>query len=75
MAKQHSVEPGHRYRETGSAYLGKAPRVWVIEETFVNAVDGLAYVRLSAENDPYTRKTVSVAVIADRRRFKPIGST
>jgi hypothetical protein len=72
MAKQHSVESGQRYQEVGSGYLGKAPQVWVVEDTFTNAADRLRYARLACEGDASMRKTLSIAVLTDRRRYSRI---
>ena len=72
MAKRRSIESRERYREVGSGYLGKMPRVWVIEETFTKEADGLGYALLACEHDPSVRKTLSVAVLTDRRRFSRV---
>ena len=72
MAKPRLIESHQRYREVGSGYLGKVPRVWVIEETFTKEADGLAYALLTCEHDPSMRKTLSVAALGDRRRFNRV---
>jgi hypothetical protein len=72
MAKPRLIESRQRYREVGSGYLGRTPRVWVIEETFTKEADGLGYALLACEHDPSMRKTLSIAVLADRRRFSRV---
>ena len=72
MAKQHSIETGQRFREVGPGYLGKPAPVWVVEDTSTTSTDSLAYARLVCAADPSIRKTLSVAVLTDRRRFSRI---
>lgn len=75
MKGQHSIEAGHRYREIGSGYLGKPRRIWIVEDTFINTVDGLQYVLLAAEDDPSMRKSISVGVLLDPGRFNRVSET
>ena len=75
MAKQHSIETGQRYQEVGPGYLGKPAPVWVVEDTFTKPADRLPYARLVCTVNPSMRKTLSAAVLADRRRFSRIVET
>jgi hypothetical protein len=71
MAKQRSIETSQRYQEMGPGYLGKPAPVWVVEDTFT-MTDCLPYARLVCAADPSMSKTLSVAVLTDRRRFNRI---
>jgi hypothetical protein len=58
---------GQRYRDANpSAFRHPA---WIIEDIFTGT-DGLQYVRVYSAANPTERKTLSMHVLADRRRFE-----
>ena len=62
------VAGGHRYRDIFPGVFGPSNTEWTVEDVFT-ATDGMEYARLSCANDPTQLKTLSLAVLADRRRF------
>ena len=69
-----TVEIGEQFQELGIGYLGKRSAVWVVEETFTNS-DELPYAKLICSSDASLQKTLSIAVLADRRRFARLRSS
>jgi cephalosporin hydroxylase len=69
IIRRTAVAVGQRYQEASRGYLGKVSPSWVVEEVFTTPVDMLAYARLACTTDPSLRKTLSIAVLTDRRRF------
>jgi hypothetical protein len=67
-----NVDAGQRYRETRSGFLGRAGPVWSVVNVFTGT-DGLQYARLVSEADPSLEKSISAAVLADKRRFLYVG--
>jgi hypothetical protein len=72
MAVRDAIEIGRRFQEAQRGYLGKPAPLWIVEDVFRTPVDALGYARLTCVADPTQRKTLSVAVLSDRRRFLPI---
>jgi hypothetical protein len=68
------VAIGEQFQELGTGYLGKPSAVWVVEGTFKNS-DELQYAKLICSSDASLRKTLSIAVLADRRRFARLRSS
>ena len=66
--KTRDVAIGEQFQELGAGYLGKRSPVWVVEGTFRKS-DELQYARLVCSSDASLRKTLSIVVLADRRRF------
>jgi hypothetical protein len=62
------VANGQRYRDTFPGVFGPTNTEWTVEDVFLGT-DGIEYARLSGASDPTQRKTLSLAVLADRRRF------
>jgi hypothetical protein len=62
------VASGQRYRDIFPGVFGPSQTEWTVDDVFV-ATDGMEYARLSCANDPTQQKTLSLAVLADRRRF------
>ena len=63
-----SVAIGEQFQELRTGSLGKRAPVWVVEETFTKP-DEVQYAKLICAADDSLRKTLSTAVLADRRRF------
>jgi len=66
-----TLKPGSRYRETMAQRFGRPAPEWVVEGTFVGN-DGIEYARIALASDPTHRKTLSVVVLTDRRRFAAV---
>ena len=66
-----TLRPGNRYRETMAQRFGRPAPEWIVEGTFVGN-DGIEYARIALAADPSHRKTLSVAVLTDRRRFAAV---
>jgi hypothetical protein len=67
-----NVAVGQRYRETRSGFLGRTGPVWSVVNVFTGT-DGLQYARLVCEADPSLEKSISTAILADKRRFVSVG--
>jgi hypothetical protein len=62
------IQPGQRFRDTQrTAFGGKAPD-WVVDQVFIGT-DRKQYAQVYLANDPKERKTLSTAVLLDKRRF------
>jgi hypothetical protein len=72
MAKRKAVEIGQRYREARPGYLGRLSPLWIVDEVVTPAADLRGYARLSCAADSSLRKTLSIAVLADKSRFTPV---
>ena len=63
------LEVGQRYRNARlSAFGAPLQIVWMLEQVWQGA-DGITYARLAKDVDATAKKTVSAAVLQDRRRF------
>jgi hypothetical protein len=62
------IKPGQRFRDTQRTAFGGAAPDWVVDQVFVGT-DGKRYAQVCLANDPKERKTLSTAVLLDRRRF------
>jgi hypothetical protein len=51
--------------------FGTPPAAWEVIQVFTG-IDGLPYVRLHKSDDPTQSKTMSLAVLADPRRFRRV---
>jgi hypothetical protein len=68
MGQSFTIENGQRFQEAGQGYLGKPMSVWTVEDVFTTT-DSLICARLVCGADHSMRKTLSVAILADPRRF------
>ena len=63
------LELGQRYRNARSSAFGTPLQIiWVLEDVW-NGADGITYARLMKHGDATEKKTVSTAVLQDRRQF------
>jgi hypothetical protein len=62
------IKHGQRFRDTGAQLFGREGSEWIVQAVFT-ATDSLQYARVSLAADPTNIKTLSVAVLTDRRRF------
>lgn len=65
---ERAVERGQRFRAVGTGYLGRPLAVWTVVGILPD-VDPLPSAQLLCESDRTLRKTLSVSVLTDRRRF------
>jgi len=63
------VKPGQRFRDTQRTAFGGAAPDWIVAQVFVGT-DGKQYAQqVYLANDPREKKTLSTAVLSDKRRF------
>jgi hypothetical protein len=62
------VTPGQRFRDTHPSLFGRLGSEWIVQDAFIGT-DDIWYARLAHVSDPAERKTLSTAVLGDRRRF------
>ena len=72
MSKTHPVAAGQRFRDVERNIFGGPGSVWIVEH-LQTGIDGLAYAQVVSAADPSVRKTLSIAILTDRRRFVPQG--
>jgi len=65
------IGPGQRYRDTQATIFGLPGSEWIVEEVFTG-IDGVQYARVVSASDLTQRKTLSVAILRDRRRFERV---
>jgi hypothetical protein len=68
------VTAGQRFRDPSPTAFGKAQPDWVVDEVFVGT-DGKQYAQVHSASKPHERKTLSTAVLRDKRRFRPVQAT
>ena len=68
MAQKQPIAAGQRFRDIRSGVFGASGLEWVVRE-LVTGVDGITYAHLTCTLDRTQRKTLSLAVLGDRRRF------
>jgi hypothetical protein len=68
MASRHAIETGDGYREVAPGIFGAPGLIWIVEDLFVGT-DGIEHARLASALDRTQRKTLSLIVLSDRRRF------
>ena len=68
---RHTVAPGQRYRDTQPSIFGRPGSEWLVEEIFTGT-DGVEYARVVSVSDLTQRKTLSIAILEDRRRFERV---
>jgi hypothetical protein len=71
MALKRSVLLGQRYRDAQPGRFALPALEWAVEAVFTGA-DGIGHARLVGVLDPTQRKTLSVFVLLDQRRFQHI---
>jgi hypothetical protein len=62
------IETGQHFREVRSTLFGRLAPEFVTYRVFVGT-DGVQHVQVYSRADPTERKTLSAAVLKDRRRF------
>jgi hypothetical protein len=73
MALKRAVLLGQRYRDVQPGRFAVPAQEWAVEAVFTGA-DGIGHARLVGVLDPTQRKTLSVFVLLDHRRFHHIES-
>ena len=68
MRAKQAIERGQRYREVGLRAFGQAADEWIVDDLTTGS-DGVEYAHLVCASDLTQRKTLSVAILGDRRRF------
>jgi len=62
------VTPGQRFRDVTPTLFGHSPLDWVVDDVFIGT-DGKQYAHVHAGTKPHERKTLSTAILQDKRRF------
>jgi hypothetical protein len=63
--------PGQRFRDAQPTLFGQAPPDWIVDTVFIGT-DGKEYAQIHSSLDPHDRKTLSTAILGDKRRFTQI---
>jgi hypothetical protein len=71
MPSKPPVAPGQRFRDTQLSLFGRPGFEWIVDRVFVG-VDGLWHASIVLASDTTERKTITAAVLIDRRRFIPV---
>ena len=71
MAKKTPITRGDRFRDAQLGAFARSAPDWVVEDVFTGT-DGIEYARLSSVADPTRRKSISAAILHDRKRFAPV---
>lgn len=71
MVKKTPISRGDRFRDTQLGAFSRSAPDWVVEDVFTGT-DGIEYARLSSVADPTRRKSLSAAILNDRKRFSPV---
>jgi hypothetical protein len=66
-----SVAIGERFRETQRGVFARPASDWVVKAVYTGD-DGIEHARLVLVSDPSQQKTLSAAILGDRRRFEQI---
>lgn len=69
MESNQQIARGARYRDLQATIFGQPQREWIVLDVY-SANDGIEHARLVSAANPAERKTLSVAVLRDRRRFE-----
>ena len=62
------VIAGQRFRDAAPTVFGHPPPDWVVDQVFIGT-DGKQYAHVHADSKPHERKTLSTAILRDKRRF------
>jgi hypothetical protein len=72
MALYRPIVIGQRYRDTEARAFGRTGPDWIVNALFTGT-DGIEYAGLVRASNPSERKTLSCAVLRNRRQFRLIG--
>jgi hypothetical protein len=64
------IEPGQRFRPTEPQMFGTRAPEWEVAEVFTGS-DGMPYARIRRVGSTHDVKTVSQAILRDKRRYIP----
>ena len=70
MENNQPVAPGTRYRDLQATIFGQPQPEWIVEDVYT--VAGIEHARLVSAANPAERKTLSLAILRDRRRFERV---
>ena len=65
------IERGQRFRDVDTRAFGQAADEWIVDDLRAGS-DGVEYAHLVRAFDLTQRKTLSVAILGDRRRFRRV---
>ena len=62
-----NIQPGERFRDAATTMIRGMPE-WIVERVFIGT-DGKEYAEVRSSANNRDRKTLSTAVLGDKRRF------
>ncbi len=68
------VTAGQHFRDAAPTAFGRPAGAWVVDEVFIGT-DGKRYAHVHADLKPHERKTLSTAILRDKRRFVQVQAT
>jgi hypothetical protein len=74
ILRKEPVVPGDRFRDLQTRLFGTLAIDWIVDDVFTGT-DGVAYAHLTSAADVSRRKTLSLAVLNDRRSYVRIDVT
>lgn len=64
----YEVIAGQRFRDAQPTVFGHPPPDWIVTDVFVGT-DGKEYAHVYSARNTHDRKTLSTAILRDKRRF------
>lgn len=74
ILRREPVAPGDRFRDLQTRQFGTLIIDWIVDDVFTGT-DGVVYAHLTCATDATRRKTLSLGVLYDRRRYGRIDVT
>jgi hypothetical protein len=71
MESNQPIARGARYRDLQTTVFGQLQPEWIVEGVYMPG--GIEHARLVSTADPAERKTLSLFILRDRRRFERVG--
>jgi hypothetical protein len=70
MERDQPITPGMRFRDLRATVFDRPQAEWIVEGVYTPG--RIEHARLVSATDPGERKTLSVAILRDRRRFERV---
>lgn len=67
----HEITPGQHFHDAQPTLFGHAPPDWIVDYVFTGT-DGKEYALIYSASNRHDRKTLSTAILGDKRRFTKI---
>jgi hypothetical protein len=69
----NEIIAGHRFRDATPTVFGHPAPDWIVGQIFTGT-DGVRYARVYSASNPRDQKTLSIAILRDKRRFALVGT-